>query len=105
MEYKWTVSALDCAVKDGKLSNVVQTIHWRYSATDENGNTAETYGAQSVDSPTDNDFLNFDKLTKADIVSWLEATIDVDAMNERLAKQIELIINPINITLAPPFDE
>ena len=103
MEYKWTISALDCAVKNGKLSNVVQTIHWRYSATDADSNTAETYGAQSVPAPTSNDFVKFDNLTKANIVSWLEADIDVDAMKANLQAQIELIKNPINVTLPPPF--
>jgi hypothetical protein len=105
MEYKWTISALDCAVKDGKLSNVVQTIHWRYSATDADGNTSENYGAQSVPAPTSNDFVKFDNLTEADIVSWLEAVIDVDAMQESLQAQIQLIKNPIKVTLPPPYNE
>jgi hypothetical protein len=103
MEYKWTISALDCAVKDGTLNNVVQTIHWRYSATDADGNTAETYGAQSIAQPDPNNFINFEELTKAELETWLEAVIDVDAMQESLESQIELIKNPINVTLPPPF--
>ena len=103
MIYKWTISALDCAVKDGALDNVVQTIHWRYSATDADGITAETYGAQSVPAPTGNDFVKFDNLTKTELESWLEGAMDVDAMQESLEAQIELIKNPINVTLPPPF--
>jgi hypothetical protein len=103
MEYKWTISALDCAVKDGALNNVVQTIHWRYSATDADGITAETYGAQSIAQPDPNNFINFEDLTKAELESWLEGAMDVDAMQESLESQIELIKNPVNVTLPPPF--
>jgi hypothetical protein len=103
MEYNWTISALDCAVKDGTLNNVVQTIHWRYSATDADGNTAETYGAKSIAQPDPNNFINFEELTKAELESWLEGAMDVDAMQESLEAQIELIKNPINVTLPPPF--
>jgi hypothetical protein len=105
MIFNWTISALDCAVKDGALNNVVQTIHWRYSATDADGNTAETYGAQSIAQPDPKNFINFELLTKSELESWLEGAMDVDAMQESLETQIELIKNPINVTLTPPYNE
>jgi hypothetical protein len=105
MIFNWTISALDCAVKDGALNNVVQTIHWRYSATDADGNTAETYGAQSIAQPDPNNFINFEELTKTELESWLEGAMDVDAMQESLESQIELIKNPVKVTLNPPYNE
>jgi len=105
MIFNWTISALDCAVKDGALNNVVQTIHWRYSATDADGNTAETYGAQSIAQPDPKNFINFELLTKTELESWLEGAMDVDAMQASLEAQIELIKNPIKVTLNPPYNE
>ena len=105
MIFKWTISALDCAVKDGTLNNVVQTIHWRYSATDADGITAETYGAQSISQPDPNNFINFEELTKTELESWLEGAMDVDAMQASLEAQIELIKNPVKVTLTPPYNE
>jgi len=102
--YNWTISALDCKVKEGDMTDVVYTVHWRYSATNENGITAETYGAQTVDPPSTEDFTPYDQLTKDQIVGWLEASMDVPAMDINLDKQIELIIHPIDVTLPPPFE-
>lgn len=99
MEYKWTISALDCKVSEDGMTNVVQTIHWRYKGTNDNQVTAETYGAQTVGSPNPEAFTPFDDLTEEIVVGWLEATMDVDAMNTNITKQIELIENPVTVTL------
>lgn len=95
---------MDCAVSEDGLTNVVKTVHWRYTASDGEQN-AETYGAQAVESPNPESFTDYDSLTEDDVVSWLEASIDVEAMQESLSKQIELQKNPISVTLPPPFAE
>lgn len=104
MEYKWTISALECKVKEDNMTDVVYIVHWRYSATNENGISAETYGAQSVSSPSPEDFTPYDQLTKEQVIGWLDAAIDVPAMNLNLDEQVNLIVNPIDVTLPPPFE-
>ena len=104
INYQWTISALDCKVKEENLTDVVYTVHWRYRGTNENGITAETYGAQSVGTPDPEDFTPYDEITKEQVIGWLEASLDVEAMNESLAAQINLIINPIDVTLPLPFE-
>ena len=104
INYQWTISALDCKVKEEDLNDVVYTVHWRYRGTDENGITAETYGAQSVGTPDPDDFTPYDEITKEQVVSWLEASMDVDAMDVNLANQINLIINPVDVTLPLPWN-
>ena len=42
-------------------------------------------------------------LTKEQVVGWLESELDVTSMQENLTKQIELKINPVEETKAPPF--
>jgi hypothetical protein len=49
-------------------------------------------------------FIEYDDLTKEDVVGWLEEGLDVDIMKEGLDKQIELEINPVNETLRPDWD-
>ena len=104
MIYNWTISAFDCDVKKDKLSNVIVTIHWRYSATDANDVSAETYGVISLEAPTKSDFTKFEDLTKAQVVGWLENALDVPAMQAQLAAQIELTKNPVSVTLSPLFN-
>lgn len=102
--YNWIISALDCKVNEDNLQDVVYTVHWRYNATNEDGITAEIYGAQNIDSPNPEDFTPYNEITKEQVIGWLEATIDVQKMKDNLDKQINLIVNPVNVTLPLPFE-
>ena len=53
---------------------------------------------------TGEDFIPYEDLTKDQVCGWLESTLDVDAMEESLDKQLELLINPVNVVLPPPFE-
>jgi hypothetical protein len=106
MEFEWIISAMDCKIHEGEMTDVVQTVHWRYNATDivdEKNYFAEMYGATAVGEPTPENFTSYPDLTKEQVVGWLEETLDVTSMQENLTKQIELKINPIDVTLPPPF--
>jgi len=84
--------------KDG-LKNVVKTIHWRLLGVNNNNISAELYGAQAVGEPNIDNFKDFDDLEKQDIIDWLNATMDVAALEENIDKQITLIENPTTVTL------
>jgi hypothetical protein len=101
--FKWIISAMECIKNEGDLQDVVITIHWRYAA-EKDGVSTDMYGATSMPLPTGEDFTPYEELTKEQVCGWLEATLDVPAMEESLDKQLDLIINPINVTLQPPFD-
>jgi hypothetical protein len=106
MVFDWIISAMDCKIHEGEMTDVVQTVHWRYNATDvveEKTYFAEMYGATAVGEPTPDNFTDYNSLTKEQVVGWLEETLDVTTMQENLTKQIELQINPIDVTLPPPF--
>ena len=96
--FNWTISAVERAISLDGLSNVIQIVHWRYRGTDENGVTAETYGATSVGAPNPQDFTPFDEVTASDVERWLEVLLDVPSMQANLEAQIALIINPTTIT-------
>lgn len=103
--YKWTFSAFDCKVDENGLQDVVTTVHWRYSGTDEDGISAGTYGAQAVGEPNPDAFTSYPDLSEEQVIGWMESVIDMAEMNSNIAKQIELIKNPIQITLSPPFNK
>lgn len=97
---------MDCKVQEGQMTDVVQTVHWRYNATETSNNKthfAEMYGATQVGEPTPDNFTNYDSLTKEQVVGWLEEVLDIEAMQTNLTNQINLQINPVNVTLPPPF--
>jgi hypothetical protein len=102
-KFDWIISAMECKVKEDNLSDVVILVHWRYNAASDEY-FADTYGATSVPLPTGEDFTPYAELTKEQVVSWLENTLDVEAMQLQLEANIELQINPINVTLPPPFE-
>jgi hypothetical protein len=105
INYKWIFSAFDCRVDEEGMQDVVTTVHWRYNGTNENGIAAEVYGAQSVGTPTPDAFTPYPGLSEAQVIGWMEDTMDVPAMQLNIAEQIELIEHPVNITLPPPFEQ
>lgn len=103
MEYNWIVSAMDVKLSEGELKNVVTNIHWRYKAT-EGEYSAEFYGTCPVSEPTPEAFVSYEDLTKEEVEAWLEASLDVEVLQEGLANQIEAEKNPVSETLNPPFE-
>lgn len=101
--YTWFIAALDCKVNENNLQDVVYNVHWRYSAVNEDGVMALLFGAQAVSPPSEEAFTPYDELTKEQVVGWLEASMDVPAMTLDLDNQIELIVNPVDVTPPLPF--
>jgi hypothetical protein len=98
MEYTWIISDLVAKIQDGELSNIIETVHWRYQATD-GQHTADVYGSVGLEAPDDN-FKPFEEVTEADVIAWLEAKLDVEAMQEGLSNQLDAIANPTHISLS-----
>jgi|TARA_Y100000015_G_C2375978_1_gene82506 hypothetical protein len=102
--YKWTINALDAkiAVEDGN-KDVVYTVHWGYSATDETKeHTVNSIGTHGVEYDADN-FTAYEDLTEETVIGWLEDGLDVDSMKASLDAQIEKLITPEEKTYHNPF--
>jgi hypothetical protein len=97
--YKWVISSLDAKIKDGELEKIIETVHWRYQATDGEF-TADVYGSVGLEAPDAENFKPFEQITQADVEAWLEAKLDVQAMQAGLDAQIELQKNPTHISLS-----
>ena len=93
---------MDTAPSEDGLTDVVKTVHWRYEGKD-GEYTAEVYGAMACATPSETDFTAYKDLTYEQVCTWLEAGLNVEAMNENLATQIENLKNPPIVNLPLPF--
>jgi hypothetical protein len=96
--YKWVISSLDAKIKDGELEKIIETVHWRYKATD-GEHTADVYASVSLEAPEADSFIPADELTVADVEKWLEAKLDIESLKNSLNAQIELQKNPTHINI------
>ena len=96
--YKWVISDLKAKIQDGELSNVIDTIHWRYQAEDGEF-TADVYGSVGLEAPEADSFIPSEELTVADVEAWLEAKLDVEALKEGLDAQLEAQKNPTHVSV------
>jgi hypothetical protein len=104
--FKWVFGPMECYVDKDGLTDVVYTVNWRYNATrEENGKEyfAGMYGATGVGFPDPATFVPYDQITEEMTIGWMEAALDVPAMQVNLDLQIDLQINPVTVTLPPPF--
>ena len=73
MSHTWKVSALDYAVSQDGLSNVVTTVHWTCSKEDEDGNSGYAYGSHGLPEPDSSNFVSWDDLDEFTVLSWMTA--------------------------------
>ena len=104
INYTWTMGPFDCILNEDNMQKVVTTVHWRYRGTDEDGITAEIYGAQAVGQPNPEAFTPFPDLSQEQVEGWLESAMDMNAIRANIDNQINLIKNPVTATLPAPWD-
>lgn len=100
--YKWIVNQMNCVPQEGQLIDVVSIVHWTRVA--EQGDIiVSVYGTMSCQTPSETDFTAYPDLTYEQVCSWLDAGLDVAALDLNLDAQIENQVNPPVITLPLPF--
>lgn len=101
MEYKWTISLLECYPQQGENQNVVFNAHWRCTATLEEF-TESVYGTCGLQLNPDSDYIPYEDLTEDIVLSWIWSSgVDKIKYEELLSKQIDSKVNPT--ILAPPL--
>ena len=98
VNYNWIISDLVAKIQDGELSNIIETVHWRYQATD-GEHTADVYGSVGLEAPDAESFKPYEEVTEADVIAWLESKLDVEAMQSGLDAQLDAIANPTHVSL------
>ena len=105
MKY-WFINQMDSLPIDGDLKDFVINVHWSRLAKETiNGVDyfASVYGAQSFSKDDVANFIPYEDLTYDIVCGWLNASMDVEALDLNLDAQIENQVNPPVITLPLPF--
>ena len=97
MTITWTVTAMDCYPQEGGNTDVVFTVHWTCSGTqDQDGTTynGSVYSTCVVPLPTDS-FTPYADLTQEQVLGWVWANgVNKDATEAAVQTQIDNQINP-----------
>ena len=105
MKY-WYINQLECVPQDGDLTDFVVTAHWTRLAKEtinDKEYQASVYGSQSFSKDDVTNFIPYEELTYEIVCSWLDATLDTQALDLNLNAQIENQVNPPVIVLPLPF--
>jgi len=108
------ISATSCIPLKENLQNVVSKVHWRLEACNET-HTAETYGVITLPEASEKNFVPYNDLTKAQVVTWLENILGVvlepidevvqksklQKLKDNLHRDLLLKQNPIEVII--PF--
>ena len=101
IDYKWTINQMNAHIESEGEQNVIFTVHWTYSGSEEvSGKTyqASSIGAQSFTYVKGEPFVPYaDTEAFEDVViGWLEGTLDVPSMAANIEAQIAKQITPVN---------
>lgn len=103
--YSWQFPRLDVLLTYETVADAVYEVHWRLTASDGNGRTAEAYGVQACGPIDTNNFIPYSSLTFLTVKGWIETQMGgdlyqiVDYLDKKIAEQAE----PTRQGLAPPW--
>jgi len=99
--YKWDIPQMNAHIQAEGEDNVIYTVHWRYTGSEEVG--GETYsstqiGTQSYTYVAGTPFVPYadTEAFEAIVIGWLEGSLKVDEMKASIAAIIAVEIAPVN---------
>jgi len=99
--YKWTINQMNAHIEADGEQNVIFTVHWTYSGSEESGGQeylASQIGVQSFTYVAGEPFVPYEDTEAFEnvVIGWLEGALDVPSMQASLEANINLQITPIN---------
>ena len=98
----WTIATLE---RNTDSDQGVIVAHWRVTEEEtvgENTYTASSYGTCGfTPDPSAADYIAYDDLTKADVIGWVQADVDQDAIEASLQANIDGQITPATANGVP----
>jgi hypothetical protein len=105
MKY-WYINELQCLPQDKNLIDFVVVVSWTRFAK-ETINEKEYFSSissnQSFSKDDVTNFIPYEDLTYDIVCGWLDASLDVEALDLNLDAQIENQVNPPIVILPLPF--
>ena len=99
--YKWDIPQMNAHIQAEGEDNVIYTVHYRYTGSEESGGktySSTNIGTQSYTYVAGDPFVPYadTEAFEAVVIGWLEGSLDVPAMQANIAATIALEIAPVN---------
>jgi hypothetical protein len=109
IDYKWTINQMNAHIESEGEQNVIFTVHWTYSGSEEVSGKmyqASQIGAQSFTYVKGEPFVPYADTEDFEnvVIGWLEGALDVPSMAASIEAQIQKQITPVNEDLYFTWD-
>ena len=99
--YKWDIPQMNAHIQAEGEDNVIYTVHYRYTGSEESGGktySSTNIGTQSYTYVAGDPFVPYadTEAFEAIVIGWLEVSLDVSAMQAGIAAVIAKEITPVN---------
>ena len=99
--YKWDIPQMNAHIQADGEDNVIYTVHYRYTGSEESGGktySATNIGTQSYTYVAGEPFVPYEDTEAFEnvVIGWLEGSLDVPAMQASIAATIQSEITPVN---------
>ena len=99
--YKWDIPQMNAHIQAEGEDNVIYTVHYRYTGSEESGGktySSTNIGTQSYTYTAGDTFVPYEDTEAFEnvVIGWLEGSLDVPAMQASIAASIESQITPVN---------
>ena len=99
--YKWDIPQMNAHIQAEGEDNVIYTVHWRYTGSEESGGkdySSTQIGTQSYTYVAGDPFVPYadTEAFEAIVIGWLEGSLDVPLMQASIAAVIAKEITPVN---------
>ena len=107
IQYTWNITRLEYYPSKDGFNKVINTVHWTYTATDEQY-TSYVFGSKQLDTDNldPNKHVEYDKMTEEVVIKWVTGSMGsaaVDELQAILRKNLNDQRAPINVIANPPW--
>ena len=102
--YKWDIPQMNAHIQAEGEDNVIYTVHWRYTGSEESGGktySSTSIGTQSYTYVAGDPFVPYEDTEAFEniVIGWLEGSLDIPAIQAGIAAKIQSEITPVNENL------
>ena len=99
--YKWEIAQMDAYIEAEGQQNVIYTVHYIYTGSNESEGITYSDSIVSTESfeyTAGDPFVPYENTEAFEniVIGWLEASLDVQAMQDSIAAGIQAKTNPVN---------
>lgn len=109
--YNWNFSPLEIVYNKDELIDVIDLVHWQYSATYNPGESdsisRQNMGTVSLETPHSASFIPFAEVTKDMVTEWVVNSLGINTITDiqnSLSSSIAYELHPTKGLVAPPWE-